>query len=225
MGNPAAFITILELGTYRVKGTINELNVQSLSEGMPVIIRSRVDSSVTWAGSVESIDWENPVKDDSSMYYMGSSDEMTSSSKYPFYITLDTTDGLMLGQHVYLEPDMGQNEQKEGLWLPSWYIVDPEGDPYVWAASKKDKLEKRKLILGKYDADTDTWQIQGGLETSDFIAFPDDTLEEGAAVSYFDETMLPEGNLDAGMDTDLGGATFDGAAIPEGGDAMAVPAA
>ncbi len=40
-----AFITLLSTGAYRVKGTVNEINRDSIIEGTPVIIRSRVDSS------------------------------------------------------------------------------------------------------------------------------------------------------------------------------------
>lgn len=192
-GNPTGFITILELGTYRVKGTINELNVNAMSVGMRVIIRSRVDDSVTWSGTVESIDWENPIQAQQNYYYDSPQEgEMTSSSKYPFYISLDSADGLILGQHVYIEPDMGQEEVKEGLWLPSYYLAD-QNDPFVWAADKKDKLEKRKLTLGEYDEDTDTWQVLGGLTETDYIAFPNETLAEGMAVSYFDESTFGGG--------------------------------
>lgn len=45
------------------------------------------------------------------MYMMGmssSSDEQTTSTSYPFYVELDSSDGLMLGQHVYIERDTGQ---------------------------------------------------------------------------------------------------------------------
>ena len=47
-----AFITILSTGAYRIKGTVNEMNVQNIIEGDPVIIRSRVDSSQTWRGQL-----------------------------------------------------------------------------------------------------------------------------------------------------------------------------
>ncbi len=39
-------------------------------------------------------------------------DDTTSSSTYPFYVTLDSSDGLMLGQHVYIEMDEGQEERR-----------------------------------------------------------------------------------------------------------------
>ena len=188
-GDPNAFITILELGTYRVKGTINEMNMNALMAGTPVIIRSRIDSEMTWSGTVDSIDWENPIKDNSGYYY---SDEMTSSSKYPFYVALDSVDGLILGEHVYIEPDLGQQEVKTGLWLPSFYIADLETNPFVWAASGSDKLEKRSVTLGGYDEALDTYEILSGLELSDYIAFPQETLKEGAGTVKADE-QTPEG--------------------------------
>ncbi len=91
-GSGSGYITIMDITTYRVQGNINELNLYSLTVGMPVIIRSRLDGNTTWHGTVESIDWENPVNPNQggAMYYYGPVDEMTSSSKYPFYVTLSS---------------------------------------------------------------------------------------------------------------------------------------
>ena len=86
-----------------------------------------------------------------------------SASKYPFYVDLDSVDGLILGQHVYIELDQGQEEVKEGLWLYGSYIVQDEDTPYVWAANEKDRLEKRYIELGEYDADMDEYEIVSGL--------------------------------------------------------------
>ena len=57
---------------------------------------------------------------------------MTQSSNYPFYVQLDGTNGLMLGQHVYVEPDIGQQEVKTGIWLSDYFINDIDSNPYVW---------------------------------------------------------------------------------------------
>ena len=58
----------------------------------------------------------------------------------------------MLGQHVYIEPDEGQEEKKEGLWISEFYIVDADtNSPYVWAADKDKRLVKKSVILGQYD--------------------------------------------------------------------------
>ena len=187
-GQGDSFITVMDVSRYRVQGTLNELNLGTLYEGMNVLIRSRMDENAVWPGVIESIDWENPVSgNDNQMYYMGPTDEMTSSSKYPFYVALDNIDGLILGQHIYVEPDYGQSRKAEGLWLPLWYISDADSSPWVWAANGRDKLEKRSVVLGEEDAELGLWQIVSGLELTDYIAFPMEGLRAGQSVDRFSE--------------------------------------
>lgn len=194
-GNPKPFISITEAGDFRVKGTINEQNAYALAVDTPVIIRARVGDA-SWTGTITLVDFEHPTTgNDDGYYYMGASDEMTSSSKYPFYVELDTDDNLMLGQHVYIEPDLGQDEQ-EGFYLPAPYIVDADGDAYVWAASDEDKLEKRTVSLGAFDEGLDSYEILGGLELTDYIADPSQECEAGAAVEYYDENSFDDGVAD-----------------------------
>ena len=201
-GNPLPFMTIMETGNLRIKGTINEMNRDDLASGMPVIIRSRTDNSVTWEGYVDYVDWENPLQDES--YYYGYTDEMTSSSKYPFYIVLTSYDGLFMGQHVYIEPGETGEEKPEGVWLPSYFIADVETSPWVWAANSRDKLEKRNVTLGEYDPMTDTYFVESGLDADDYIAFPDDTLTEGMPVTKYDEDMFAtDGGGDMGGDAGI----------------------
>ena len=189
-GQKLPFMTVTQLGDFRVKGTINEQNRGSLYEGCSVIIRSRVDSNRTWDGYIEMIDWNNPQSSSSNQgYYPGGGDEMASSSKYPFYVTLSDSDGLMLGQHVYIEPDNGQYEQ-EAMMLPAMYILDQDSSPWVWAANSKDKLEKRSVTLGEYDGMLDCFEILDGLTADDYIAFPDETCTSGAPVSRYDENSF-----------------------------------
>ena len=182
-----AFITILSTGAYRVKGTVNEINRDSIIEGTPVIIRSRVDSSKTWKGTMGAVDMDNSTENKSSdmaMYGMsGSSDDQTSSRTYPFYVNLDSSDGLMLGQHVYIEADEGQDEEKIGIWLNDYFIVDADTDnPYVWVSGDNNKLEKRSVVLGQYDENLAEYEIADGLTEKDKIAFPTDELKEGISV-------------------------------------------
>ena len=169
-----AFITILSTGAYRIKGTVNEMNVQNIIEGDPVIIRSRVDSSQTWKGTMGTIDRESATSssNNSNSGMMDSSgDSQTSTSTYPFYVKLDSSDGLMLGQHVYIEMDEGQDTQKVGVWISEAYIVDADtGSPYVWAADKNGKLEKRSVILGQHDEELGEYEIADGLTKDDSIA-------------------------------------------------------
>ena len=191
-----AFITILSTGAYRIKGTINELNINSIVEGEPVIIRSRVDSNQTWKGTMGTIDKDSATTSNSSNSYFGmtdSSDSQTNTSTYPFYVNLESSEGLMLGQHVYIELDEGQDSQKTGVWISEVYIMDAETDsPYVWAADKDNKLEKRSVILGQYDEDLGEYEIADGLTKDDCIAYPSEVLTEGMATTT---------NIDEAMDT------------------------
>ncbi len=179
-GNSAPFMTILQTGEYRIKGSIDEQNVWMLSEGQEVVIRSRVDSTKTWSGTIGKIDTESPQQGNDNGYYSTSSaGDTQSASKYPFYVDLDSVDGLILGQHVYIELDQGQEEVKEGLWLYGSYIVQDEDTPYVWAANEKNRLEKRYIELGEYDADMDEYEIVSGLTEDDYITWPMAGLYEG----------------------------------------------
>jgi len=178
-GNSAPFMTILQSGEYRVKGSIDEQNIWTLSEGMPVILRSRVDENITWTGSIEKIDTENPQQNNNDYYY--GNGETVMASKYPFYIVLDNADGLILGQHVYIELDEGQTEEKTGIWLSSSYLVMEENSTYVWASTSRNRLEKRTVELGEYDEMLDQYQILSGLAEEDYICWPMEGLYEGVA--------------------------------------------
>lgn len=199
-GSSNAFITILSTGAYRIKGTVNELNIGNIIEGEPVIIRSRVDNAQTWKGTMGTIDKESATSSSNNSAYFGmtdSSDSQTSTSTYPFYVNLDSSDGLMLGQHVYIEKDEGQDNQKTGIWLSEVYIVDADTDsPYVWAADKNNKLEKRSVILGQYDEELGEYEIADGLSKDDCIAYPSDTLEEGMSTTTNIEEAADTENID-----------------------------
>lgn len=176
-----AFITVLATGEYRVKGIVNEQNRDMIYPDEPVIIRSRVDEEQTWSGKITKIDTENTVSSSSDSYVVSDSggDDTTTSTKYPFYVEIDSMDGLILGQHVYIEPDLGQQETKEGVWLYGSYLVMDGEDAYVWMANDKNKLVKQKVELGEHDEDMDEYEITSGLANEDMIAFPMTGLYEG----------------------------------------------
>ena len=214
-GNQQPFMSILTVGDYRVKGTVNETNVYSLSEGQSVILRSRVDETKTWTGTIEKIDTENKQANNNNMSYDGSNSD-NQSSKYPFYVKLDSADGLMLGQHLYVELDEGQMDEKEGIWLYSGYIVQDEDTPYVWADNGNGKLEKRTVELGKYDEGMDLYEITSGLELTDYIAWPVSGFRIGLkTTTNVDEGMVEEdlssdGETDAhSMDEDADAGMVD----------------
>ena len=211
-GNPLPFMTIVETGGFRVKGYVNENNAAALREGTEVIIRSRV-SDQTWKGSVDTVDWNNPVQQQS--YY---DSDTNLSSKYPFYVALDTSDGLLLGQHVYIEPDYGQDAEQDAsaINLPSYFINDPDGKPWVWAQSSKGTLEKRDLKLGEYNADTDTYPVLEGLTAEDYIAYPDESLKAGMACVTYDDATFDPGTNDGMIDGSVDIPMDEGGYIEEG---------
>ena len=184
-GMPLPYITLIEAGAYRVKGKVNELNRSDFFVGQIVVVRSRSDASMLWTGVIAEIN-NSPEDTNNSMgyYYYGYSDEMTSSSSYPFYVDLDSMDGLLLGQHVYIEPDGGQTEDTTGLKLDASYVMGSEEEGYfVWAANGKDRIEKRSVTVGGFDEFLYQYEILDGLTAEDRIAFPDDSVQEGAPVT------------------------------------------
>lgn len=216
-GNPLPLICIVQTGGFRVKGYVNENNAAVLNEGAQVIIRSRV-SDQTWKGTISSIDWNNPAQSSNNYYYDSGSSDTGNSSKYPFYVELSSSDGLLMGQHVYIEPDLGQDAQNTGIQLPASFINDADSSPWVWAQSSSGKLEKRSLTLGDYNAELDTYAVTDGLTAADYIAFPDDTLKAGmTCVTYDESTFDPSGDGSYADDGGVMDGGFDaGMDIPEG---------
>lgn len=145
-----------------------------------MILRSRIDEEQTWNGTITKIDTQNEEKSNNDMY-MDDGNGTEKATKYPFYVSLESTDGLMMGQHIFIELDEGQTETKEGIWLFEGYIVQEEGEAYVWAANDRNRLEKRMVELGEYDENLGAYEITGGLTEEDAIAFPMDGLYEGVA--------------------------------------------
>lgn len=216
-GESQAFMTILALGDYRIKGSINEQNMGSVMQGQRMIIHSRVDEEQTWGGTVSNVDRENPTTgNNNGVVYAGSSDSMTQTSNYPFYVELDSSDGLMLGQHVYLEADNGQQEEKEGLWLPEYFISDADSDPYVWM-DKDGKLVKQKVKLGEHDENLMEYQIVEGLTEKDAITYPEDGLEEGMKTELGEYGQMGQSNPDPAEMPDDDGTMTDGEALTDDG--------
>ncbi len=188
-GNPLPYIVLSSTGDFRIKGSVNELNRDEFYVGQNVLIRSRIDSSMVWTGIISSI--ENQASDDNNGYsdYYGEND-MFNSSSYPFYVTPNSNEGMLLGQHVFIEPDYGQSTAGSGLWLDASYIVISEEETFVWAADADAKIEKRSVELGTFDAQLNRYEILTGLNKADRIAFPGDEVQVGAPVT---EVLLQEG--------------------------------
>lgn len=175
-GNPLPYITIQQAGSYRIKGTLGELQRGGIMEGSRMKILSRTDADRFWYGTVTLVDYESPYQgSDMDRYYGMATDEMSSSSKYPFYVELDNYEGLILGQHIYMELDAGEEETAALRLSSAFFCYEEDGTIYVWA-EKRGKLEKRIVTLGEYNPMQDTFEVLDGLTEEDYIAFPDGAL-------------------------------------------------
>ena len=201
-GSSKAYITIQQAGSFRVKGSLNELNRDAITEGTAMRIISRTDSSQVWTGTVSSIDWQNASQGTSSdppfiSSFDGPADtNVTGSSSYPFYVELDNPDGLILGQHVYMERSDSTGFTGSGaLCLPEYYICfEQDGEQaaaFVWAETGRGKLEKRTVTLGNYLEALACYEVTEGLTRDDYIAYPDDTCAPGVRTTRNQSDLTP----------------------------------
>ena len=199
-GNPLPYISIRQAGSYRVKGTIGELQLGSLMIGARVKILSRTDESMAWTGTVSLVDYENPYQgSEMDMYYGSTTDEMTSSSKYPFYVELDDSEGLILGQHVYMELDTGDEEAPAGIFISSaFFCYEEDGSMYVWAEGRNG-LEKRTVTAGEYNMAMDTYEVLEGLTENDHIAFPDPELCKEGVPTTREKPEMEDAVMEGGV--------------------------
>ena len=172
----SVFMTIISMGDYRIKGKISEQNIGDLSADQKVIVRSRINPEAVWNGTVSEINVQSPVNKNADM---GSGDTQTQSSSYNFYVNLDSSEDLMLGQHVYVESDQGQQLKKEGIWLDETYLVIEGEKAYVWADNGKGEIEKKEIVLGQYNEKLYQYEITEGIVIEDKITLPNANLKKG----------------------------------------------
>ena len=120
---------------------------------------------------------------------MGGSSEV--ATNYPFYVELESTENLILGQHVYVELDEGQDQSSEGIWLYDYYLMKEDDKSYVYVENDQ-KLEKREVQLGAYDEQQQRYEILDGLTGDDYIAFPDEQVKEGITCEKMQNGSLTE---------------------------------
>ena len=190
--NGSPYITIQQAGAFQVKGSLNELSLNAgIMEGVAVTILSRVDPTRFWTGVVTMVDY-NAGSSNEDGYV---SDGMSTSTSYPFYITLDNTDGLLLGQHVYIQISAAAISD-DLLRIPEGYVMDIAMDEETWETTgtvwtmnpETGKLTKATVILGEYDPTYGTYVILDGITAESYLADPADPgVKEGAEVHKLGE--------------------------------------
>lgn len=201
-GEDSAFMTIIAMGDFRIKGKVNEQNISSIMPGQQVLVHSRVDQQMIWKGTMSEVDMQRPENGNENGF-MG--DPSTQSNSYPFYVNLESSEGLMLGQHVYIEPDFGQTKERKGIWLDESFVVQDGKTAYVWADNGRGKLEKREVQIGKRDEEMFQCEIKKGLREDDLITFPEPGLKEGMKTAKGKNNELGMSNPKIPKDPENGG--------------------
>ena len=181
-----SFITVMKVGTFRVKGTVNEQNIGDIYVDAPVLVHSRVNDSV-WKGKITKIDTENALTNENAGF--GAANSESKSSKYPFYVDLESSEGLIMGQHVYMEPDLEQGEENtgEGIWLAAYMVDQTDPDhPFVWK-DVRGRLQKQEVTISEVREELGKVKITEGLSTEDSICIPDGTLTPGMKTAPMSE--------------------------------------
>ncbi len=185
-----SYISIQQEGAYKVKGKLNEMNMGGgLMPGVRVRAYSRVEEGRYWEGTILNIDLDAPSQNENEYWY-GPMDPMTSSSSYAFWVELDSVEGLLLGQHLYVE--LAPAEEKEGLWIPESFMTgfgmdetSGEMTAVIYVAGSDNKLAERTVVLGAYDVMSFSYEIISGLEAGEYVADPmHPDCAAGAGVSY-----------------------------------------
>lgn len=175
-GEQKPFIQISQSSDFRVEGKVDEQSVSQLSNGQNMLIRSRFDESKVWTGKITKV-----VTSPSEEQNQNGPSGMPSAEKmsmYKFYVSLDNPINLLLGQHVYIEQDLGQTQTKEGIWLSTDYIVMEE-KPYVWGMDSQGKLKKIMVEIGEVSDQSFEVEVKSGLTKEDYISWPMPELKEG----------------------------------------------
>lgn len=178
-GMDAPIVEVMEIGEYRVKGKVDEQQIYALTVGDEMKVISRVDESKSWIGVLQKIETEPENNEENSL----GNDTSARASSYPFYVALEDTEGLMLGQHVFVEVSNGMDMDLDlsGIWLDLGYVVHEEDGTYAWV-SENGKLKKRPVEVGETNEEMYIEEIVSGLEDSDIIVWPDETYTEGMQV-------------------------------------------
>ena len=202
---PDVLVTVRNGGDLRVKGSVSEQNISNIYTGQSVIVRSRVDADKTWKGTIGAIETGSAESGNTDMY---GEDMSNRASFYAFYVELESSEKLIMGQHVVIEPDVGQSVDKSGIWIPSGFIRQ-EGDTYfVWARNARGRLQKQTVAVQRYDEAMDEYEITSGLTLEDYIAWPDENCVTGAKTtteyvwSEDDEELPPDDNSEEELPED-----------------------
>ncbi|EPF08414.1 MULTISPECIES: efflux RND transporter periplasmic adaptor subunit [Bacillus] len=159
-------ITLRHAGQFKVKGQLSEYELASMKVGQEVTVSSKTVAGKTWTGKVTEIG-STPLK---------SMDENKTVSNYQFTVTLDNSDELQNGFHVYVTSKSGE---ATGTIIPKSSIVK-KGDKNVVFVVKDGKA-KEQAVTVEFETDSEA-KVSGVKKGEEIISKPEKDLKDGMEV-------------------------------------------
>ena len=179
-----AFVLVTGKAGLYVKGTINELSLETVKLG-DTITGTTYEGEDFTAEIVEISPYPGSSGTD---FYYGFGSQNDNESYYPFLAFIEDAEGLEVdtGVDMSLTGGSAMYDTEAGLSLEEFFIrKDGEGRSYCYVRGESGLLEKRYLQLGTVEWGVAT--IKSGLSPDDYIAFPyGKNVKEGAQTVIVD---------------------------------------
>lgn len=159
-------IIIRTAGPFKVKGQLSEYELSKVKVGQEVSITSKTIQGKAWTGKITKIG-TTPVK---------SVDENKTVSEYPFVVTLNNSEELQTGFHVYVTNKTGE---ASGTVVQKSSIVK-KGDKNVVFTVKDGKAKEQPVTI-EFETDNEA-KVSGVKKDASIIAKPEKDLTDGMEV-------------------------------------------
>ncbi|MCU4988884.1 efflux RND transporter periplasmic adaptor subunit [Bacillus cereus] len=159
-------ITLRHAGPFKVKGQLSEYELASMKVGQEVTVSSKTVAGKTWTGKVTEIG-STPLK---------SMDENKTVSNYQFTVTLDNSEELQNGFHVYVTSKSGE---ATGTIVPKSSIVK-KGDKNIVFVVKDGKAKEQAVTI-EFETDSEA-KVSGVKKGEQIISKPEKDLKDGMEV-------------------------------------------
>ncbi|WP_255444847.1 efflux RND transporter periplasmic adaptor subunit [Bacillus sp. TE8-1] len=160
-------ITIRTAGPLKVKGQLSEYELSQMKVGQEISITSKTVQGKIWTGTVTEIG-TTPVK---------TMDENKTISNYPFVVTLNNSEELQTGFHVYVISKTGE---ANGTVVPKSSIVK-KGDKNVVFIVKDGKAKEQPVNI-EFETDNEA-KVSGIKKDDQIISKPEKDVTDGMEVS------------------------------------------
>ena len=150
-------------GGFYMEGSVSELQKDNLQIGQEVTVNDW-NTGMTYTGSVTEVS-DYPLPDNGGYYGAGN----PNVSLYPFTVFIDGSADLQEGSYVSVMFSAAAAES--GIYLENPFLLEEDGQHYVYLQGADGLLEKRAVTVGKSLWGSYT-EILSGITEDDLIAFP-----------------------------------------------------